>query len=107
MIIISKYLVPKNYIGISIYPFIFLKNKSLKQNNIIINHEKIHLKQQSELLWVFFFIWYFSEFLFKLMKYKNWQIAYKNISFEKEAYKNESNINYLKNRKLYSFLNYL
>lgn len=107
MIIISKYLVPKNYVGITIYPFIFLKNKQLKQNSIIVNHEKIHLKQQLELLWILFFTWYILEFLIKLIKYWNWHLAYKNISFEKEAYTNEIKTDYLKNRKAYSFLNYL
>jgi hypothetical protein len=107
MIIISKYFVPKNYLGITIFPFIFLKKKSLKGNKTIINHERIHLKQQVEMLWILFFIWYGIEFLIKLTKYRNWNIAYKNISFEKEAYENEHNVNYLKNRKLFSFLKYL
>lgn len=107
MIIISKYLVPKRYIGITIYPFIFLKNKQLKQNKIVVTHESIHLKQQIELVWIIFFLWYFSEFLIKMIKYRNWSVAYRNISFEREAYKYESNPTYLKNRKWYAFLKYL
>jgi len=107
MILFSKFLIPKNYTGLAIYPFIFLKSKSLSNNWVLINHERIHLKQQLELLWVFFFLWYSLEFLFHLIRLRNWNDAYKNISFEKEAYENEGNPNYLKERKLWSFLNYL
>ncbi len=107
MIIIFKHIIPKKYIGLTIFPFIFLKNKELKQNIVLINHEKIHLKQQLELLWILFFIWYGIEFFIKYFIYKNWHLAYLNISFEKEAYQNEHNTTYLENRKHYSFLKYL
>ena len=107
MILFSKYLIPKNYTGLAIYPFIFLKNKSLSDNWVLINHERIHLKQQLELLWVFFFLWYILEFLFRFVQLRNWNDAYKNISFEKESYENEGNPNYLNERKIWSFINYL
>lgn len=107
MIVIFKYLFSSKFNGLAIYPFIFLKHKLLKENFRVINHEKIHLKQQLELLWLPFFIWYSIEFLVRLIQFKNKQLAYKNISFEQEAYANELNMNYLKNRKLFSFINYL
>jgi hypothetical protein len=34
-------------------------------------------------------------------------LAYRNLSFEREAYVNESNLEYLETRKYFSFLNYL
>ncbi len=107
MIFISKYIVPKGFVGITLFPFIFLKTKKLKENKTLINHEKIHLKQQSELLIVFFFILYGIEFLIKLIKYKNTYLAYKSLSFEREAYQNETDFNYIKNRNLWSFFKYL
>ena len=107
MILIFKHIIPKKYIGLTIYPFIFLKNDALKDNLTLINHEKIHLKQQIELLWIFFFAWYFTEFFIRLIQYKKWNLAYRNISFEREAYKNELNPNYLLTRKRFSFINYL
>lgn len=105
MIIINKYLVRKGYAAIAIFPFIFFKRKEYI-NSRRLNHEKIHLKQQLELLIILFYIWYFLEFLVKWIKYKNSKIAYYNISFEKEAYKNEYKPEYLKTRKSYSFLKY-
>ena len=107
MILISKYLIPNRYSGLAIYPFIFLKNKSLSDNYELINHERIHLKQQIELLWIFFFLWYAIEFLFHLIRLKDWNKAYHNISFEKEAYQNENNTTYIQNRKFWAFTKYL
>lgn len=107
MIFISKYLVPKGYSGLTIFPFVFLKHKGLKWNEIFINHEKIHLKQQIEMLILPFYLFYVIEFLIRLFQYKNWHKAYRNISFEREAYQNESNLQYLKQRKFWAFLKYL
>jgi len=106
MILISKYIVPRGYIGITFFPFMFLKYKDLKGNRVLVNHEKIHLKQQLELLIIPFFIIYSFEFLIRLIQYKNWNLAYKHISFEQEAYKNQKDLNYLKSRPFWNFINY-
>ena len=107
MILISKYIVPKGYKGITIFPFMFLKTKSLKENTVLVNHEKIHLRQQIELLILPFYIIYMFEFLIRLIQYKKWHLAYRNISFEREAYKNEKDLDYLKSRPLYSVVNFI
>lgn len=107
MLIFSKYLFLPRFHALAIWPFIILKYKKLKEDEVIINHERIHLKQQIEMLWFFYFIWYLTEFLFHLIRYRNFMKSYKAISFEKEAYANEQNLNYLLERKSWSFLNYL
>lgn len=107
MILIAKFLVPKGYLGITLFPFIVLKQEGLKQDKILVNHEKIHLRQQLEILVLPFFIWYAVEFLLRLIQYRHWQVAYRNISFEREAYQYEANYNYLKNRPFWGFLRYL
>lgn len=107
MVFISKFIVPKGFVGITFYPFIFLKTASLKENKVLINHEKIHLQQQLELLVVFFYAFYIVEWLFKLFKYRDRRIAYKNLSFEREAYQNEDNLLYLKKRNILGFRKYL
>ena len=106
MILISKFLVPKGYTGLAVFPFVFLKNSRLKLDTTLINHEKIHLRQQLELLFVFFYSVYVLEFIIRLIQYKNWKQAYRNISFELEAYKNEKDLNYLKSRSFWKFLKY-
>lgn len=100
-------MVPKGFVGLALYPFIFLKRKDLKNNIFLINHEKIHLKQQIELLIIFFYFFYLVEWFFKLIKYRNTSMAYKNLSFEREAYLNEGDLNYLKKRKVWAFIAYL
>lgn len=106
MIIVTK-LLGKDIMGMALFPFILVKEEYLKTNTRIINHEKIHLKQQIEMLIIPFYIWYGIEFLFRWIKTKNKDLAYRSISFEREAYTNESDLSYLKNRAFWSFLKYL
>ena len=103
MIRVNRYLVPKGYRAITLYPFIFVRNASDKFDKVLINHERIHLRQQKELLVLFFYIWYFLDFLFKYLRYRNWNKAYRNIIFEREAYNNQSNLDYLKVRGIWWF----
>ncbi|WP_040281165.1 hypothetical protein [Psychroserpens damuponensis] len=107
MVIISRFLVPKGYVGMAVFPFIFLKYYNLKSNVVLLNHEKIHLRQQLELLVFPFYVLYAIEFLIRLIQYKTWYLAYQNISFEREAYLNEKDLNYLQSRSFWSFISYL
>ena len=53
--------------AMAVYPFIFLKSKDQKLDEILINHEKIHLCQQIELLLLpFYFLYLFSSCNFPL-----------------------------------------
>jgi hypothetical protein len=106
-LIVAKYLIPKGYRGMAVFPFVVVKYGFDKTNETFVNHEKIHLRQQLELLVIPFFVWYFAEFLIRLIQYKNKDLAYRNISFEREAYANETNLNYLKNRSFFEVLNYI
>lgn len=78
-----------------------------KQIETLIFHERIHIRQQLEMLIVLFYIWYLIEFLIKWIIYKDSKLAYRNISFEREAYVNENYFNYLKKRKFWNFIHYL
>ncbi len=107
MILISKYFFYKDYVGLSLWPFIILKERSLTHDEILINHERIHLQQQLELLIVPFYLWYFIEWGIKCVWYFNGYKAYRNISFEREAYYNESDPDYLSERGRFRFMQYL
>ena len=107
LIIVSRYLIPKGFNGFAVYPFVFIKFKENKSDLALINHEKIHLRQQLELLIVPFFIWYGLEFVIRFFQYRNWKIAYKNISFEREAYENEKDLNFLNNRFLLNHIKFI
>lgn len=107
IIVCQKPLAKLKVNGITLFPFIFIRKPEDKDNKILINHEKIHIRQQIELLVIFFYIWYVIEYYYWLIKLKNKHLAYMRISFEREAYANECHLNYLKKRKLWCFFNYL
>ncbi|WP_374399534.1 hypothetical protein [Flavobacterium sp.] len=107
IVLVFKYLIPKGFRGFTFFPFVFLSDKKDKAHTVLLNHERIHIRQQLELLIVLFFIWYGIEFLVRLVRYKNRRVAYYNISFEREAYANEKDLYYLKQRSFWSFLKYL
>lgn len=92
--------------GMAIFPFIFIKYKELKHDKQIINHERIHLRQQIELLVVPFYILYILHYLVNLLRYRNHNQAYRNIVFEREAYSNDSDLMYLKTRRFSSWVKY-
>ena len=104
--IVCKYLTPRGFRGLTLFPFVLVKSKKDRQDLVFLNHEKIHIRQQLELLVVPFYVLYLLEFLVKWMVLKNRFKAYKSISFEREAYDNEHDLGYLKKRKWYGFLNY-
>ena len=99
MIIIKNNIMPfKGYKAMNLFGILFLRKPySLSEKDI--NHEAIHTAQMKELLFIFFYIIYFLEWLVRLFINTN---AYRNISFEKEAYSNEKNLEYLKTRKHFS-----
>ncbi|MFD1094976.1 hypothetical protein [Salegentibacter chungangensis] len=107
ILIVNKYLPGNRFKGMVLWPFLFVKNPELKNDEIFINHERIHMRQQQELLILFFYIWYYLEYLFRLAKSGNRMQAYRNISFEREAYDRETIDDYLKERKFWAFLHYL
>lgn len=85
--------------GMALYPFILVKRASYISNKCLINHEKIHLAQQLELLLIGFYILYLANYLYNLLKYLNHNKAYMEIIFEREAYTMESSTDYLKKRR--------
>lgn len=105
--IISKLLVPKGFSGITVFPFVFMRDVSKAKDKVFRNHEKIHLRQQLEMLIFLFFIWYAVEFLVRLWLCGDRYNAYRSLSFEREAYANEQTIDYLEKRRFFSFLKYL
>ncbi|MBD5271752.1 MAG: hypothetical protein HDS42_00530 [Bacteroides sp.] len=94
----------KKYYAINLFGILFAKGPC---GAITINHERIHTAQMKELLFIPFYIFYILEWFIRLLQYRNSFTAYRNISFEREAYANESNPDYLSKRKLYSFLRYI
>jgi len=108
----NYWILKKGTDGITLFPFIFLRKSYVDRLadwnlKILINHESIHLKQQTELGIVFFYLWYFLEYCIRVVLIGNTDAAYRKICFEKEAYENERDLEYLSKRKFWAFLKYL
>ncbi len=106
-LIVSKYLIPRGYAGMTVFPFIILSDEKYKFNKVTINHEKIHFRQQLELLILPFYLIYFGNLFYNFLKFKNLEMAYFNVIFEREAYANEKDLNYLKSRSFWKFWSYI
>lgn len=103
MIIKVSKIVPKGFIGITLWPFgIYVSEDKYLKDEELINHEKIHWAQQKEMVGIIFYIWYGIEYLIRKLFTK--EDPYKNLSFEREANDNENNLEYLSDRKRYSWI---
>ena len=106
MLIVFPFIRKFKISGITLFPFIFLASTEIKQNNQIVQHEKIHLRQELEMFVVLFYLIYFTEFLVGCIKYNDRYKVYRNISFEREAFDNDFNPDYLKIRRMWACWRY-
>lgn len=104
-IIIKSKLVPR-HTCVNLFGTYWTQDKSWI-DKFVVNHERIHTRQQMELLFIPFYLLYILEWLIRLLQYRNHRQAYLNISFEREAYSHGNDLEYLKNRKKYAWLKYL
>ena len=105
-VIYSKILPPKGFMAINLFGVVFVKEKYKTYEGTyhfqkMLNHEGIHTKQMQELGYIFFYIIYFIEWLYRVIT-PPWSTAYRDISFEKEAYEHEKDFNYIANRQHFS-----
>lgn len=91
--------------GMALFPFILVRQPN--PSPTLLNHERIHLRQQLELGVLLFYLWYVLEYLFRRFQYRDHYTAYRNISFEREAYGHDKNLTYLHTRPLWKFWQYL
>lgn len=103
--IIKTRFAPKRYC-INILGLLFARDTSWIDDKIV-NHELIHTAQMQELLYLPFYLIYIIEWIVRLIQYKNRELAYRNISFEREAYANGGNLDYLKLRPRFAWIKYL
>jgi hypothetical protein len=95
--------------GIILWPFIFVITKS---NKVLLNHEKIHLKQANELFVIPFYIMYLLQYLKQKRKYKHLTgsirnyFSYRTMPFEMECFQNQDNLYYLEKRERMAWKKY-
>lgn len=129
MIVIYNNIIPiKGFDALTIWPFIFVRKDGIYTDKTD-RHEHIHGRQQLEMLvfgtmlavvlfllgcgwWSLFalplfYYWYGIEWLARLAIYRNKKTAYKNVSFECEAYDNQGDLVYLDQRKPFAWIKYI
>lgn len=105
-IVYSKYFPPKGFGAINLFGLIIVRKDYGILSNAEKNHERIHTRQILEMLIVFFYAAYIIEWIFRLIQYRDRMKAYRNISFEREAYSHMYGLDYLKKRKIFAFRHY-
>ena len=127
---LAKMILWSGYHTITLGPFIFTTKKQGEVTDEIINHEKIHVMQWFEvtalsvLIWAFImlaldfrYLWtlpicfvvyyliYVAEYaISRLYGGEKGHEDYRHIEFEKEAYKHQKDITYLRTRKPFAWL---
>ena len=118
---VNKWIPFKGYSVINIFGVLYTKG-NLKIRERTLRHEYIHTLQMREMWYVLFYIWYWIEWLLRVVIYGvrfigryfrdtnrkvNLHLAYRKISFEKEAFNNQDSISYSINRKKFSWVKHL
>lgn len=88
----------------ALYPFVLIREKRFRDNEVLLNHEKIHLQQEMEMLILPFYFMYLLHYIYNRFRGMQHEKAYRNIIFEREAYTYEADLTYLKSRKLFNWL---
>ena len=108
-IVIENSSIPKylsifiNINAITLWPFVISRTSFNKR---VLDHEKIHIRQQQEMLVIGFYILYVYYWLRGVWMYGDTGIAYHSIPFEQEAYANEHDEDYLANRPFWAWRQY-
>ena len=103
MKVIYNNIIPfRGFTAINLFGLIFARKEYEPLSKQTLNHEAIHTAQMRELLYIGFYLWYVVEWLVKLFIYG--KEAYRNVSFEREAYQYAGYEGYLSIRKGYRWI---
>ena len=115
MKIIRNNIIPvKGFKAINLFGVLFVRGNAVISEKTL-RHEHIHTMQMREMLYVPFYLWYGVEYV---IRFFGWLFEeekpcnpndkpYDRMSFEKEAYGNEHDVEYPKTRKHYSWFKYI
>jgi hypothetical protein len=107
--------------GIALVPFVFVFGNPYTGSRLAVfrNHENIHVRQVEDTIkkhmkyvwklgyvtgWVAWYVSYLYKWISNVKKYGGG--AYRNISYEREAYSNQYNLQYLNKRKPFQYKEY-
>lgn len=85
--------------GITLYPFVFVREK--RPDMTLVNHERIHYEQARRVGVLRFYVLYLGEYFQNRLRGMGHREAYREISFEKEAFLFQDNPEDLFSRSFY------
>lgn len=110
-IIYNKWIPFPGFCALTFGSIIFARKKYEQTglSKVTLNHEAIHEQQWKDFgIWYFgciiFYLWYMLEWILKLPMYFWGKDPYSNISFEREAFSNQCDLEYLKKRKRFAWI---
>ena len=106
--VLNPFIPFKGFKVLTFWPFLFIRKGSSPMTDANLNHERIHARQQIEMLLLPFYLWYGIEYLVRLVQHRfKSKEAYFAISLEREAYQNQDDPSYLDRRQAYCWLSLL
>ena len=78
----------RRFHAITLFPFVFCNGRPLTEREVC--HETVHLWQQAALLVVPFYVLYLLFWVINLMRFRSQDRAYREIPFERSAYRLEA-----------------
>lgn len=107
MVIYNRFIPWGSFWAINLFGFVLARRDYGRLGPQELRHEYIHTLQQREMLFVAFYVFYLAEWLVRLLYYRNATVAYRNISFEREAYDRQAQLRYPATRKPFAWVRYL
>lgn len=101
-IIYNRWLPFRGFKAVNCFGILLVRHGEILDTTLL-NHERIHTAQMKELWYVGFYLCYFIEWMIRLCQKRNLWRAYLSISFEREAYTHERDVEYIKRRKPFAF----
>ena len=92
-----------SFLATNVYGIIFCRSDKGRLSEVDKNHEYIHTRQQREMLFLGFTLWYCIEWLWRYAKCRNGMKAYYDLYFEREAYQMERDLEYRHHRKHFAW----
>jgi hypothetical protein len=102
-IIYNKYFPFGTFWAINLFGYVFCRVDKGRLPETAKNHEYIHSLQQKEMFFIGFYLWYVIEWLYHLIRLRNFMKAYYALSFEREAYAMQDDLNYKYKRKRFAW----
>lgn len=102
-VIHNRYIPLRGFLAINLFGCIFVRHGA-RLGIRDMNHEYIHTMQQQEMLFVFFYVWYATEWLLRLVIYRDPMRAYRSLLFEREAYMHQYDMDYRRRRKHFAWI---